>query len=76
MNDIPIIGAKPEQPTFPQMIVNVNPQGLQITVVHIPGYSSTFAIGPDLLDGITKQWKEEKQKGIALMRAVEQSRNN
>jgi hypothetical protein len=71
---IPLIGI-PQQLQFPQMNININPSGMQITIVQAPGYSSNLNIAPDMMDQIALRWKEEKCKGQDLMRTIEQSRN-
>jgi hypothetical protein len=73
---IPLIGAPQQPPQFPQTGINVNPDGMQVTIVLAPGMSFLLSYGPDVMDGITKTWKEERRKHEAIMHMVESTKNN
>lgn len=47
MNNIPIIGAKQEQPVFPATQINVTPQGWIINIHLAPNLTLTTAISRD-----------------------------
>jgi riboflavin synthase alpha subunit len=66
---IPILGGAPP-PQFPQTNLNINPNGMQLTVMLAPGIAFTVNCSPDTLDNIVEQWKIEKRKHMEMMRAI------
>lgn len=75
---IPLIGVSQQQPTFPQMNINVNEEGMQLKIIHAPGYSSDIAFGPDMVEQISQEWARIKQclvQESLIIQDVQRSKN-
>ena len=72
---IPLIG-QPQQPTFPQIGLNILPQGLVITIQLGPTTTIQQLIDANAMDQVAKQWRESRKNADDLLRAVQHSKNN
>jgi hypothetical protein len=75
MTDIPLIGAKPEQPTFPSLNVQWLPNGALFAMQLGPTLSINQFVDAASMDAITQGWKQHKQQAALIMQAVQNSRN-
>lgn len=72
---IPLIG-QPQQPAFPQIGLNILPQGLVITIQLGPTTTIQQLIDANAMDQVAKQWRESRKNADDLLRAVQHSKNN
>jgi hypothetical protein len=72
---IPLVGTQ-QQPTFPQVGLNIMPQGLMVTIQLGPTTSINQIIDANVMDQVAKEWRESRKNVDAIFRAVQQSKNN
>lgn len=70
---IPLIG-QPQQPTFPQVNLNIIPQGLVVNIQLGPTTSISQLIDSNTMDQVAKTWRDSRKNADALLRAVQDSR--
>ena len=75
-DNIPLLGTAPEQPQFPQVQLNLLPQGLMVTVVLGPTTSINQLIEAVMMDEVARQWRESRKNLLDFSRAVKASRND
>ncbi len=71
---IPIIGAHQQQPTYPQVNLNLTPQGLNVTIQIGPTTAIVQFIDAGTMDQVAKQWRESRKHSDDLLRAVQSSK--
>lgn len=52
----------PEQQTFPQIAVNITPDGMMITILLAPGTAITQALGEEQMNTICQKWLETRKQ--------------
>ncbi len=73
MPNVPIIGEqKKENPRFPSLHLNFQPQGMMISIVFDNGFSMTQVLAPDVMDQVVSQWKEVKKQQVTAMEMMNQ----
>lgn len=70
---IPLIG-QPQQPTFPQVNLNIIPQGLVVNIQLGPTTSISQLIDSNTMDQVAKTWRDSRKNADALLRSVQDSR--
>lgn len=72
-SSIPLVG-QPQQPTFPQVGLNILPQGLVITVQLGPTTTITQVIDANTMDEVVSQWRKSRNNTVAFLRAVQETK--
>ncbi len=75
-NGLPMLEQVQPQPTFPQVRVNVGPQGMQLDVILAPGIQLTTMIGEEQMNQISKMWIQTRKDIADQMRVIEQVRQS
>ncbi len=78
-NGLPMLEQAPAQPTFPQVQVQVSPQGMQLNVILAPGIQLSTLIGEEQMNQISKVWiqtRKDIQDQMRVIEHVRQSKNN
>lgn len=70
---IPLIG-QPQQPTFPQVNLNIIPQGLVVNIQLGPTTSISQLIDSNTMDQVAKAWRDSRKNADDLLRAVQGSK--
>jgi hypothetical protein len=68
-----------EQPKFPQIAINVTPQGMMVSVALAPGLTLTQNLGEDIMNQVCARWLETRQEikqNLAIIEHVKRSKNN
>jgi hypothetical protein len=74
---IPIIGEKPEQPTYPRTQINVNPQGLVINIEFAPTLALTHVIGREDVKNLFAMWNnmlQNERMALQVVKHVQQTK--
>ena len=71
---IPLIG-QPQQPTFPQIGLNILPQGLVITIQLGPTTTIQQLIDANAMDQVATEWRKSRNNTADFLRAVQQTKN-
>lgn len=72
----PVAQEPPAPPQFPNVQLNVLPQGLMITILLSPTTSINQMIDASTMDEVAKQWRETRKAALDFGRAVKASRND
>ncbi len=70
---IPLVG-QPQQPQFPQIGLNILPQGLVITIQLGPTTTIQQLIDASTMDQLCKMWRDSRKNAGDLLRAVQSSK--
>ena len=71
---IPLIGQPQQQPTYPQIGLNVLPQGLSINIQLGPTTVISQLIDASTMDQLCKMWRDSRKNADDLLRAVQSSK--
>lgn len=71
---IPLIG-QPQQLAFPQIGLNILPQGLVITIQLGPTTTIQQLIDANAMDQVATEWKKSRNNTADFLRAVQQTKN-
>jgi hypothetical protein len=67
----------PEQPSFPQVGINITPDGLVISTVLAPGTVITQMLNTEQVDAICQKWLEtrkQRQDEMNIIQMVQRSK--
>lgn len=70
---IPLIGA-PQQPTYPQVNLNVVPQGLIVSIQLGPTTVIQQVIESGAMDQVVKLWRDQRKNVDHVLRAVQETK--
>lgn len=70
---IPLIGA-PQQPVYPQVNLNVVPQGLIVSIQLGPTTVIQQVIESGAMDQVVKMWRESRRNVDHVLRAVQETK--
>jgi len=73
-NQIPLIGAPQQSPTYPQVNLNLIPQGMSITIALGPTTAINQLIDADTMDQVASQWRKSRKNADDLLRVVQSSK--
>lgn len=71
---IPLVG-QPQQPQFPQIGLNILPQGLVITIQLGPTTTIQQLIDVNAMDQVASEWRKSRNNTADFLRAVQQTKN-
>lgn len=71
VNSIPLIG---EQPAYPQVSLNLIPQGMSITIALGPTTAINQLIDASTMDDVVKTWRETRRNAADLLRTVQSTK--
>lgn len=71
---IPLIG-QPQQPMYPQIGLNILPQGLVITIQLGPTTTIQQLIDANAMDQVATEWRKSRNNTADFLRAVQQTKN-
>lgn len=67
---------EPKQPTFPQVNINITPQGMLVTIALGPTTAINQLIEANAMDQISKAWRESRKNQLDIIRTVQNSKIN
>lgn len=70
---IPLVGQPQQQ--FPQIGLNILPQGLVITIQLGPTTTIQQLIDANAMDQVASEWKKSRNNTVDFLRAVQQTKN-
>jgi hypothetical protein len=73
-NPMPINGNLQQLPTFPQINLNIIPQGMSITIALGPTTAISQLIDASTMDEVTKAWRDSRKTTHDIIRAVQSSK--
>lgn len=73
-SNIPLIGAPQQAPTYPQVNLNLIPQGMSIQIALGPTTTISQLIDANTMDQIAIEWRKSRRNSEDLLRVVQSSK--
>ncbi len=73
-NQIPLVGAPQQSPTFPQINLNLIPQGMSIQIALGPTTVISQLIDANTMDQIATEWRKSRRNSEDLLRVIQSSK--
>ena len=70
---IPLVG-QPQQPAYPQIGLNILPQGLVITIQLGPTTTIHQLLDANAMDEVATQWRKSRNNTTDFLRSVQQTK--
>jgi hypothetical protein len=74
-SSIPLIGA-PQQLQFPQIGLNIVPQGMVVSIQLGPTTSITQVIDASTMDQVVAEWRDQRKNAQDILHTVQATKNN
>ncbi len=72
---IPLIGAPQQAPQFPQVGLNLLPQGMVVTIQLGPTTTIQQVIAAETMDQVASEWRKQRKNVQDVMRTVQATKN-